>query len=286
MQHHERYIRVHKQVPYYFYLKSDSLEADIKWIEKHKIENIHISGYEPYNITSIEVLSTIKVPIKKLAIFIKNADLSGLKQYSDLTKLSIGEKATSVDLTSLEKLEDLYFLYSKNITGLETIKNMKRLTLINVRGSFFNEETAHLFQSLSSLQILSGELPGDLSLLPFKDKLRDLEIYGIKNSFDLSSLLASATNIEVLKIEKCRKVQNLELTLPLLKSLSCLSLIDSVLLSDTTLVNQMPQLRVLIVLGSSYFVNGNLEALKDLKWVSIDNKRHYNLKHEDLPKSI
>lgn len=87
----------------------------------------------------------------------------------------------------------------------------------------------------------------------------------------------------MLKIGSCKNIEGLEAILSQLVNLKCFSLIDSITLRSTSFVNFLPRLQTLIVLGSSYFEDGNLVNLKGrLKYVSIDDKKHYNLKHKDF----
>jgi len=67
-----------------------------------------------------------------------------------------------------------------------------------------------------------------------------------------------------------------------LKKVKTLSIVDSITINDTKFVDRMDGLEILIVLGGSYFINGDLSNLKRLRHVSIDDKKHYNLKYKDL----
>ena len=78
--------------------------------------------------------------------------------------------------------------------------------------------------------------------------------------------------LEVLKLEKCRNLPNFEKTLQRLKSLNHLSLIASESIKDAFFVTQLPKLKTLVVLGSSFFLNGDIDVLKQLDWISTDDK--------------
>ena len=71
---------------------------------------------------------------------------------------------------------------------------------------------------------------------------------------------------------KCRNLLNFEKALQRLKSLKHLSLIASVSIKDASFVTQLPKLKTLVVLGSSFFLNGDIDVLKQLDWISTDDK--------------
>jgi len=143
--------------------------------------------------------------------------------------------------------------------------------------SNFNDLT-----NLNSLTILSGKVPQQLDFLKRLTKLKELEIHNVKSTFSVA-ILKNLDKIEILKIGCCPYVNDLMNTLPLLKHLTWFALTDSSTLESTSFVDSMPNLKTLIVLGKSYFRNGDLTNLKNkFKHVGIDNKRHYNLKYEDF----
>ena len=99
----------------------------------------------------------------------------------------------------------------------------------------------------------------------------------------MSALTLVKDTLEILKIGSCKKIEGLEGILPELSNLKWFTLTDSITLKNTEFINFLPKLETLIILGSSYFEDGNLMNLKGkLKHVSIDDKKHYNLKHKDF----
>lgn len=282
--YHERYCQVHQNAPFYFHLSSGSLDDDLDWIIENKIENIQLSQYEPYCIKSINVLSKVNLTVKRLSVHIKNADLSRINDFLELISLSIGETVATVDFTGLSKVRELYLVNTKEIRGFNTMTALNSLTLVNVQASFFSHEIFSVFSNLSTLQILSGKLPESLNFLQNAKKLNELELFNIKTPIDLNILQNSSVAIQTLKIEKCRKVLNLETTLCSLKFLKYLSLIDSGTLESAAIINALSKLKTLVILGSSYFLKGDIDDLKKLDWVSIDDKKHYSLKNKDLNK--
>jgi hypothetical protein len=282
---HDRYFQTHQNEPFFFYLSSKSLEDDIRWILDNNIENIKLSEYEPYCIHSIDVLLAISPSVKRLSLHIKNADLSRIKDFAELVALSIGETPSKVDLTGLSKVKELYLMYSRNIRGLETMTGLNALTLVNAQTAFFCKEIHPVFSRLSILQILSGRIPETLNFLRSATKLRELELFNLKVPISLY-VLTTCTLIEILKLEKCRKIESLETTVRSLKSLKYLSLIDAGTIKNAAFIDDLPALKTLVIVGSSFFVEGDIDILKKLNWVSIDDKKHYSLKNKHLNKIV
>ncbi len=283
---HERYTQVHQQVPFYFSLCSKFIEDDIFFIETNKIENICLSQYEPYHIESIKALFRIKTKIKALKIYIKNADLSRLKEISTIEILSIGEKSFNVDITGLANLKELYISNPSKLFGLDSLVNLQDLTLVKPSLEIFDSQYRHIYRRLISLTILGGKVPEKLEIFENENNLESLELFGIRNEMDFDLIAKKVRKLTCLKIEKCKCLKNLDKLLETAQNLKYLSFIDSVTLPNTKIISKLPNLKTLVVLGSSYFEDENLDELRKINWVSIDDKRHYNLKNCDLKKII
>jgi hypothetical protein len=280
---HERYRAVPGSSKHYFYINSDTLEQDLQWISDNNIDSIRLSQYDGYALISIDPILQLK-GIRSLAIFLQGADLTRLCELKTLEQLSIGESSTAIDLSGLEKLEDLYLTYAKNIKGLNTLAGLKKVIIVKAEPPFFSEDNFSFWPDLEDFTSLSSKLPGNLSFVKTSQKLKELEINNTRTEFDASDLSFIKGSLEVLKIGNCKKIENIENVLPGLTHLRWLALTDSVTLKNTRFADALPELEVLIVLGSSYFVDGDLSDLKKrLKHVSIDDKKHYNLKMADLP---
>lgn len=283
---HERYTQVHQQAPFYFSLCSKFIDDDISFIETNKIENISLSQYEPYNIKSINVLFRIKTKIKSLKIYIKNADLSRLKELSTIEILSIGEKSFNVDISGLVNLKELYISNPSQLLGLDSLVNLLDLTLVKPSLEIFESQYRHIYSRLISLTILGGKTPEKLDFFENENNLESLELFGIRNEMDFELIAKKVRKLSCLKIEKCRLLKNLDKLLETAQNLKHLSFIDSVTFPNTKIISKLSNLKTLVVLGSSYFEDGNLDELRKINWVSIDDKRHYNLTNFDLKKII
>jgi hypothetical protein len=279
---HEQYKCVPGSNKYYFYINSDKLEEDIKWILANKIDSIRLSQYDGYKIKSIEPILQLK-HIRSLVIFLQGVDLGKLNEFNNLEELSIGESNFGIDVSDLKNLKDLYLFYHKKIKGLSSLTALKKLIIVKAEASFFSESNFSSWQNLNELASLSSKLPPKLSFIKNNRKLRQLEIHNTRTTFNVWDLSLINESLEVLKIESCKNIEGIDDVLPKLTHLRWFALTDSVTLKSTQFVDALPNLDTLVVLGSSYFENGNLNNLKNrMKHVGIDDKRHYNLKSMDF----
>jgi hypothetical protein len=275
--YHNQYRQVHGKAKFYFYLNSDTLEEDIKWITENNIENIRLSQYDGYTLKTIEPVFRIK-HVRALAIFIEGADLSALHELQELEDLVIGELNVHIDLSGLHHLKSLYLLYHKKIKGLDTLNNLERLILVKCDISLFKEGLFRSWQKLIELTLLSPKLPGDFSFLKHQKRLKELEIDHSRSTFEVGALQYLKDSLEVLRISNCKRMAGIYELLPKLQRLKSFTLTDSLVLNDSRFADMMPNLEILAVLGSSYFENGDIKNLERLKHVGIDDKKHYNLK--------
>ena len=279
---HEQYKCVPGNSKYYFYIDSDRLEEDIQWILANRIESIRLSQYDGYKLNSIEPILRLK-NIKSLAIFLQGVDLSKLCELHELEELVIGEMNDKIDISNLANLQDVYLLYHKNIKGLNTLNTLKKLTVVKADTAFFSDSIFSSWGKLEYLTLLSPKLPSNLSFLSHLQILKEFEIFSSRSKFDTSDLSFVKDSLDVLKIGSCKNIEGLDATLPKLVNLKWFTLTDSITLKSTGFINYLPKLQTLIVLGSSYFEDGNLINLKGrFKHIGIDDKKHYNLKQKDF----
>lgn len=280
---HERYKWVPGSEKYYFFINSDFLDDDMKWIKENKIENIKLvpssDGYRIKSIEPILVLNNLKI----LDVFLEGIDLSRLCEFRNLENLAIAELNINIDISNLYNLKSLYLLYQKNIKGLNTLFALEELILIKGDALFFTDALFSSWLNLVDVTFLSPKMPPNLLFLKNCKKIKALEIYNSRSHFSILDLIFLKDTLEELKIGNCKQVQGIEEVLPKLAKLKWFALIDSIILKDTNFLKSLINLEVLVVLGTSYFENGDLTNLKGrFRHLGIDDKKHYNLKSKDF----
>lgn len=279
---HIRYKKITDNSDYFFFVNSNSLKEDIAFIKENEIENICLSQYENYGLLNVLPIVDIEC-IRNLRIYVKKIDLCGLNKLPFLEELSIGEEYNNLTLSNLSNLQSLYLNDGKFI-GLETLDKLKELTIINGNAAAFSVNNFMENSSIESLSIYNTKGQIDFSFLLKLSNLNKLDLYNVKAKVDMQLFNSFAETLQQLKIEKCKKLEHLEDCLVKFNSLNYLSLIDSVPISNAKSVSQLKSIEKVMVLGASYFIDGNISWLKDLRHISIDDKKHYSLKNDQLPK--
>ena len=280
---HIRYKKITGNSDFFFFINSNSLNEDIAFIEKNKITNVCLSQYEGYLIKNILPVINLKF-LKKLKVFVNEIDFCGLNYITSLEELSIGEEYDTLEFNNLSKLRSLY-LVNGRFTGLQTLKGLKELTIINGNAAAFTVTNFMENSPIESLSIYTTKGQIDFSFLVRLNNIKKIDFYNVKAKVDIRLFNSFAETLEELKFEKCKELEHLEDCIVKFNSLKYLSLIDSVPLSNSEFVFALQGLEILVVLGTSFFIDGNISSLKSvLRHVSIDDKKNYSIKNKQLPK--
>ena len=280
---HIQYKKITDNSDYFFFVNSNALKEDIAFIKRNEIENICLSQYEDYGLLNLMPIVDIDC-IRNLRIYVKKIDLRGLNSLKSLEELSIGEEYDNLAFNNLSNLRSLYLVNGK-FTGLQTLKGLKELTIINGNTAAFSVSNFMKNSPIESLSIYTTKGQIDFSFLLVLNNLKKIDFYNVKAKVDMRLFNSFAETLEELKIEKCKELEHLEDCIVKFNSLKYLSLIDSVPISNAEFVFALQKLEVLVVLGTSYFIDGNISSLKSvLKHVSIDDKKNYSIKNNQLPK--
>jgi hypothetical protein len=267
-----------------FYLDTKHIDDDVSFINNNKIDSIAVNPYKGYTTKTIDVLLSLK-RIKRLSVEATGIDLSALTKLAHLESLFMREDNFNVDLSNCKELKSLNFHYDKSIIGLQNLNCIEEIIVSEGDSTFFNESIFSNYQGLNRLEIIKPKFPEEMSFFKKLARLKELEILYSKGEIDLDFLRYIKTSLENLKIKNSKKVIHIE-TIKEATNLKCFSLVDSVPLDSSNFFSGLRNLEVLIILGTSFFKDGDLSSLKrmNLKHVSIDDKKHYNLKYADMPK--
>ena len=191
------------------------------------------------------------------------------------------DKKATVDLSKLPKLEELWIEWDKGTKNFEGTTTLKKLT-IERRLDF---RDIHMFGRNTDLQDLEVVLCGlrDLNGIEAFQKLRYLHLWYCRNISDISALASLQDSLQLLLIEKCPKIKDFSV-LASLKSLRMLVLRGANKLPDLEFLNELPNLQHFVF--DMDVESGDLTpCLKIPSAYSECNRRHFNLKDEQLPHS-
>ncbi|UZR97526.1 hypothetical protein [Chondrinema litorale] len=266
----------------YFFVNSDNLTENIRYINDNQITYVALNESKGFSSNDLTFLKEIP-NIKKLEMGgCYDVGFEGLEYALNLESLSFNAlKNQPVDLSPLNKLKELDFTFHKKIEGLEYLVELKKLQVRKASSPFLDKKYFLHYSNLSSLTLVYSTFTNQGSFLDVLSNVKYLEFYSCK-SLNLEYFKNFAETLEELKIRKCKNIKSIEL-LTMFKNLKTLQFTNTMPLANSQFVDELPNLEILTVFGSSSFINGNIENLKGkLKHVGIDNKKHYSLKKDDF----
>ena len=224
--------------------------------------------------------------LKRLAILCGAFSLAGLEKlygHKQLEALCFDNNYISsrddtegvIDLVEFPNLHSL-FTWEHNVINLPYAKSLQTLGIetVNKDLSFLSELT-----NLDSLAV-GGKRLESLSGIEAM-KLQCVCLESSKKLSDISSLEAAEDTLKFLRIEYCPNIRDLSVLCRLkkLKSLSICGYKGT--LENLDFINELPELEFFV---TDYNVSdGNIKPLLKLPYASIlQNRRHYNLKDDDL----
>ncbi len=179
----------------------------------------------------------------------------------------------TVDLSNFEKLKYARLNNKKRI-NLNSCTMLEELIITKV------DKVKDDLTTLSDLKVLDiseGNIT-DLAFLDDMPKLNELTLSYLYKLEDVSGLSYLSDSLEYLEVLSCKNiVWNDELkNLPNLKKIIFRSKFN---FDGLKWVEKMPNLEHL-ALGDTLVENGDFRPAKDIYFVSMDNKKHYNYKYD------
>lgn len=117
-----------------------------------------------------------------------------------------------------------------------------------------------------------------LFFLKENTSLEYLEFNYMRRAFSIEGIQFLKDNLKRLKFISSKKIENIELVSQLV-NLEWLIFSNSVTLENANIVKDLKNLEALTVRGSSYFVDGDLRSLKEMrdtiKYYTVKDKKHY-----------
>ena len=216
-----------------------------------------------------------------------NFDFSSLYHMPNLHKLfcctTYGpeeSRISSVDYSKFSSLTELVISGPQGHNNVHLVKGLRHLAFENgqpvsktLAGAFNGEELETLSLTASTISSLSG--------LEQAKKLRRLELYYNRKLADISALTLVKDTLTELDIEGCGKIKDFS-DLAQLHRLEMLRMVGNNTLSDLSFIRNMPNLKTFIFRMN--VEDGDLSMCLPIPYVSIRNRRHYNLKDEDFSK--
>lgn len=262
------------------YVNSKFLESDIQYIREHGVKHLMLlisCGYELNNVDWLsevgDIIESIILTPPKKSVF----SFTGLRNCKCLSDLKINNcRRDVIDLSNINSLTSLSVEDYRYVIGLETLSNLETLGMRSPPERLLTVDFFSHFKKLRHLGIVQKGLPEGLEFL-IGSSISDLFIAFCRR---LSLRGLSSLNLTKLKISNCKNVEHID-EIFRATTLRRLELVDSVKIDSPRSLDPLIDLDVVTLLGSSCFVDGNLDPLKGrLTHLGIDDKRHYNVKYD------
>lgn len=279
MQKHER-LRVNGSGDYEFSVHSEFIEEDIEFIQKNCIKTIILDNSQIFTESSLDRINILD--IDRLIIHprtLKSFDYSGLKFFKHLRFLIIqNDRPDSIDVSENLELEYLLVANGTKLEGLEKLRKLESLVITKPKIKHLSSELFKSLTSLTHLTLNCTSLEAGFSFLEYTN-IKSLKLFRVKN-IDFTKI--DELELNYLELEQCKDAIN-KSHLYQLKSLETLKIIDSFNIHSSKDLENLSELKILVVLGKSFFEDGDLSSLKyKLNHFGFDNKKHYSIKFEDF----
>jgi hypothetical protein len=207
--------------------------------------------------------------------------------YEDDANKYINEESIYIDSFFNFKIDISQFSNLKELSGyhdrMNNLNEVLMLESLMIWG--YNKDTRDINDliNLRELYLRAGNV-SDLSFIKDLKSLQKLELSNLTKLTDISALVYLSKSLNFLEIDGCKKITFTDSVLKSLKELHVLKIIG-LDVDNINWISEMPNLKELVIVNCN-IKNGDISPAKDIEYVAIDNKRHYNYKFDDTTKKI
>lgn len=195
------------------------------------------------------------------------------------TALDTG-KQSEVDYSYINGLEMLLTDVNRKTVNYNKLDKLTALGVWSFKGKSGDLEdlfSSEVLEQLSMISCRNSSLYG----IGRAKQMRCLYISRNRKLEDISALREVGDTLTALRIEACPNIHDFT-ALYELHNLELLELSGTNSIDSLDFIENMPKLKTLIL--SMNVKDGDLSRCADLSYVYVQNRRHYNLKDEDIPK--
>jgi hypothetical protein len=221
-----------------------------------------------------------KTYIKRISLSIhykEDIDYSGIQKMVWLEELylTIGyDDFYKFDFSILINLHLLKIDWNKYLKGIETLINLKSLHFEKFKG---NIELFSNYHNMEDFALTQGNIK-DLDFLKYFPKLKKLflaYIPSLKHDDGLKYIYETVEEIDIVACPNLSIVNHLEN----FKNLKLLRLKTKEPIPNLRWAQKLPKLEFLAI-GDTNIVDGDFNPVSDIKYVSMQDKKHYNYKFD------
>lgn len=261
-----------------------SLEDHIQLIKEYQLEKAVIICNDLSFITQCPSLTSLAVYPN---IDAKNDfDFSPLYQMPNIRELycatTYGYKdqfRSAIDYSKIKSISCLSIAGSGHL-GYEDIPALERLWMTgsNRHDDFSSISSSALLKDVTIMQCGIKTLNG----ITKHPQMQDLAMYHCRSLSDISALAHVSKTLRSLTIESCPQITDFSV-LEKLCELEHLHLYGNNTLPNLNFLGSMRNLKTFCF--TMNVQNGDLTLCKDIPYASCKNRKHYNMKDQDLPKN-
>jgi len=261
-----------------FYFESERIDDCMKYIRRNRLTRILITGGW-YKRKDLDFLTDLADFLEGIVILPDKIELKLVNKLKMLTSLGVGDNGRdTIDLANFPKLESAAVKWGRRLTGLESCRNLKSLTINGYNPTKKNMTEFPDLPSLEELWIFKGNLQSleGIGRLP----LKFLWLYSLPKLVSISAVTSLSESLRKLQIESCRQVTDFE-------SLRSMRALEKLMISQC---GPIPSIDFIKEISSLFFfsfsgtniLDGDLSPLEGLKYAGFDDKRHYSRKWKDF----
>ena len=260
-----------------------TLEEHIQYIQENQFEKVYIVADDIAFLRQCPTITSLKIiPAYSAAKF----DYSPLYDMPNLKELNCqtvyGHKdalKADIDYSHFPSLQCVYASGAKGHRNLESVKGLRHLYL--GQGQPASKALIGFdFSELEKLDLCQSPIRS-LNGIDQAACIQKLSLSYCRSLEDVAALASIGKTLTSLEIESCGKIKDFS-WLYHLPNLENLVLFGSNTLPNLDFLESMPNLKSFRFTMNA--LDGDLGLCQNIPYVYCKNRKHYNLKNEDLPK--
>lgn len=260
-----------------------TLEEHIQYIQENQVEKVYVVAEDIAFLRQCPTITSLKIiPAHSAATF----DFSPLYDMPNLKELNCqtvyGHKdalKADVEYNHFPSLQCVYASGAKGHRNLESVKGLRHLYLGQGQPAS-KALTGFDFSELEKLDLCQSPIRS-LNRIDQAACIQKLSLSYCRSLEDVAALASVGKTLTSLEIESCGKIKDFS-WLYHLPNLENLVLFGSNTLPNLGFLESMPNLKSFRF--TMNVLDGDLGLCKNVPYVYCKNRKHYNLKDEDLPK--
>jgi len=263
-----------------------TLAEHVQFVQEKQIRKVRVIAEEISFLRQCPSLEAVKVipayGVKGTFDYSPLYELPAIVElYCQLTAGPDERRCASIDYRRFPHLRRLYVEGTQGHIGLPEVRNLTFLALNKWKPVERSLEALEL-SALEELDVCQCGLYS-LSGLEKATELRTAGISYCRTLVDVSALTGAGRTLTSLTVESCGRIRDFT-WLNSLTELEELTLMGDNILPDLQFLRHMKKLRSLRI--TMNVADGDLSLCREIPYVYCKNRKHYNLRNEELPKGM